>query len=56
MATPESRLDRHYRSAKEHLAGVKAAQVWVQELMAQHLLDSQHPIRDRPPAGKDPRP
>lgn len=39
---------KHQHSLKEHLAGVKGAHAWIQELSAQHLLRSQSPIRDEP--------
>lgn len=38
----------HLATAKEHLAGVRAAQAFHQELAAKHLLDSQKPIKDEP--------
>lgn len=40
-------LNRHYESAKAHLAGVKAAEVWRQELIDAHLL--RHPKPGDPP-------
>lgn len=53
MTRPKRPVDKHYESAKEHLAGVHAAARWYQDLVAQHLLDSQQPIKDEPvpPAG-----
>lgn len=44
---------RHVATAREHLAGVKAGQVWVQELAAAHLLRTQQPIRDQPIPNQD---
>jgi hypothetical protein len=41
-------VDKHYQSAREHLAGVKASQAWVQELTAAHLLRTQQPISGQP--------
>jgi hypothetical protein len=49
-------LDKRYESAKERLAGVKGAQAWIHDLMAQHLLKSEHPISDEPIEGKGPEP
>lgn len=46
MDTPP--VHKHKHSAKQHLAGIKAAQIWVQELTAAHLLDTQQPIKDQP--------
>lgn len=40
--------EKHYHSAKEHMAGVRAAAAHKQELIAAHLLRSQSPIRDTP--------
>lgn len=45
---------KHHATLKQHLAGVKAAQTWIRELSAEHLLKSQNPIKDQPatpPAG-----
>jgi hypothetical protein len=39
---------KHTVSAKEHLAGIKGAQVYHQELAAKHLLDSQQPVKNTP--------
>lgn len=39
---------KHHATAREHLAGIKAAQAFQQDLMARQLLDSQYPIRDWP--------
>lgn len=48
-ATNENRpVRRHLATAKEHLAGIKAAAAWYQDLMDAHLLDSQTPIKDTP--------
>lgn len=41
-------VHKHLVSAREHLAGVAANRAWVQDLAAQHLLDTQQPIKDTP--------
>lgn len=43
----------HYVSAREHLAGIKAAQQWIQDLTDAHLLRTQQPIRDLPLPSED---
>lgn len=48
MSDPGAPFAKHQVSLKEHLAGVKGARVWIQELSAQHLLDSQDPIKNQP--------
>lgn len=48
MTDNDKPAPHHKTSAKEHLAGVHAAQKWIQELSAQGLLRSQHPVRDEP--------
>jgi hypothetical protein len=46
----------HLASAKEHLAGIKAARVWHQDLAAKHLLDTQRPVKDDPIPDHRPEP
>lgn len=54
MSDPNAPITRHHATAKEHLAGVKGAAVYHQALAAQHLLDTQNPVKDRPyPAEKE---
>lgn len=48
MTDNDKPAPHHKTTAKEHLAGVHAAQKWIQELSAQGLLRSQHPVRDEP--------
>lgn len=48
MATRRESVDVHYQSAKAHLAGVKAAQVWHQELVTLHLLHEHDTPTDQP--------
>lgn len=48
MAARRETVDAHYQSAKEHLAGVKAAQVWHQELVTLHLLHQHDMPAERP--------
>lgn len=48
MTDNDKPLARHLGTAKEHLAGIKAAQTWIQELSAAGLLHAQQPIRDTP--------
>lgn len=48
MTHPKHPINQHYHSAKEHLAGVRAARRWRQELIDAHLLDTQQPIKDQP--------
>lgn len=48
MNDPGAPYAKHHGTLKEHLAGVKGAHKWIQELSAQHLLDSQDPIKNRP--------
>jgi hypothetical protein len=48
MTDTNKPVARHLVSARERLAGVKAAQKWRQDLAAQHLLDTQRPIKDQP--------
>lgn len=50
MSVTPGPVAAHVKNAKEHLAGIKAAQVWRQDLVAQHLLDTQQPIKDTPVA------
>lgn len=47
-------IDKHYESAREKLAGVKAGQAWVQELTAAHLRRTQSPISRRPEPEQEP--
>lgn len=57
MSTPEPPVVRGYHSAREHLAGVKAAAAWIHELAAAHLLRTQEPISSEPtttPGGQQP--
>jgi hypothetical protein len=44
-------VSKRKKSAKEHLAGIKAAQAWQQDLQAAGLLRTQAPIRDTPITG-----
>jgi hypothetical protein len=48
MTDNDKPLHKHKRSAKEHLAGIKAAAAWQQDLQAAQLLRTQAPIRDTP--------
>lgn len=48
MTDQNAPVVKHHASAKQHLAGVKASQVYIQALAAAHLLDSQSPIKDTP--------
>lgn len=48
MSDPNAPYAKHHGTLKEHLAGVKGAHVWIQELSAEHLLKGQDPIKDRP--------
>lgn len=48
MTAPKKPIDVHYQSAREHLAGLKAAAKWREDLIAAHLLDSQTPIKSQP--------
>jgi hypothetical protein len=48
MTDENAVITRHVATAKEHLAGIKAAAVYHQALAARHLLDTQSPIKDRP--------
>lgn len=48
MTDPAAPFAKHKATLKEHLAGVKGAQTWIQELSASHLLDSQQPIKSQP--------
>ena len=48
MTDENAPVRKHIKSAKEHLAGLHAAQVWREDLIKQHLLDTQSPIRDEP--------
>lgn len=48
MTDNDKPATKHKVSAKEHLAGIKAAQVYIQALSAEHLLRTQDPIRDQP--------
>lgn len=41
MTDQNAPVRKHLQSAREHLAGVKAARAWHQELTAAHLLRSQ---------------
>lgn len=41
-------FDQHYDSAREQLAGRRAAEAWQHELSAEHLLKLEAPIKDRP--------
>lgn len=52
---PKRQFDERYHSAREHLAGVKGAAKWIQDLAAEHLLKSEQPISKRPvkPAGEE---
>lgn len=54
MADSNAPVTKHYVSARERLAGVKANRAWVQDLSAQHLLDNQAPIKDTPYPGPPP--
>lgn len=48
MTPSDPPVKKHLGTAKEHLAGMRAAQKWRQELIAAHLLDTQAPIKDTP--------
>lgn len=48
MSDPNATITRRAVTAREHLAGVKAAQAYHQALAAAHLLDSQSPVKDTP--------
>ena len=51
MTDQNAPVIKHLVTAKEHLAGVKASRAWIQDLSAQHLLDSQQPIKNTPYPG-----
>ena len=51
MVDQNKPVTKHLVTAREHLAGVKAAQAWHQDLAQQHLLDTQTPIKDTPYPG-----
>jgi hypothetical protein len=54
MSDPNAPVARAMVNAKEHLAGIKAAQAFHQELAAAHLLRTQSPISREPwPDEKD---
>lgn len=53
MSDTNAPVNKHYQSAKEHLAGLAAAAAWHQDLMAAHLLDTQSPIKDEPIDGEE---
>jgi hypothetical protein len=48
MTDQNKPITKHKAAAKEHLAGVKGAHQWIQDLSAQGLLRTQYPIRDQP--------
>ncbi len=48
MSDQNAPVTKHVVTAREHLAGVKAAHVWHQELASEHLLSYQQPIKDWP--------
>ena len=48
MTDQNATVTKHMATAREHLAGLKASQAWVQELAAAHLLRGQSPIKDTP--------
>jgi len=48
MTSPAKPVKKHLASAREHLAGLKAAAAFQQDLSAAHLLKSQQPISDTP--------
>jgi len=54
MTDQNAPVTKHLATAKEHLAGIAASRAWVQDLSAQHLLDSQQPIKDAPYPGPPP--
>lgn len=56
MTDPNATITVHHGTIKEHLAGIHAAQVWHQDLAAQHLLRTQSPIRDQPVPPAEPTP
>ena len=56
MSALPAPVTKHLATAKEHLAGIKAAQKWHQELAAAHLLALQSPIRDEPYGATAPPP
>lgn len=51
MTDQNAPVHKHHATAREHLAGVKAARAWIQDLAAQQLLDSQAPIKNTPYPG-----
>jgi len=56
MTDPNRPVRKHYVTAREHLAGVKASRAWIQDLAAKHLLDSQQPIKNTPyPVSGEPK-
>jgi hypothetical protein len=48
MTDQNAPVTKRKTTAKEHLAGIKGARVWIQDLSEQGLLRTQHPIRDTP--------
>lgn len=48
MTDQNAPVRKHIITAREHLAGVKAARVWIQELSDLHLLKHQDPISKQP--------
>jgi hypothetical protein len=54
MTDSNAPVTKHLATAREHAAGVKAHQAWMQELMAAHLLDNQAPIKNTPYPGPPP--
>jgi hypothetical protein len=51
MTTAQTAVAKHVGTARERAAGGKAARAWIQDLAAQHLLDTQAPIKDTPYPG-----
>lgn len=51
MNPQDKPVAKRYRSAREHLAGIKAAEAWHRELAAKHLLRTEQPISSEPVKG-----
>lgn len=48
MTDNDRPVKKRIDSAAQHLAAVRAASIWHQELIAAHLLRDESPIRDLP--------
>lgn len=52
MTAAANSTAKRLTAAREHLAGIKAARVWQQDLAAAHLLRTEAPISDQPAQGE----